>query len=88
MSFCGGMTIGKAEEVLEEGIDFERKIILKMLSRSVGEFLQWAENLGYKRKKEYINKCHICLDIRKFLVVEKGMEFEELQPVEFYKRLP
>ena len=59
-----------------------------MLSRSVGEFLQWAEKLGYKRKEEYINKCHICLDIRKFLVVEKGMEFEELQPVEFYKRLP
>lgn len=87
-SFCGGISIGKIEEVLRDGIDFDRKIILKMLSRNIGEFLQWAEKLGYKRKDGYINKCHICLDIRRYLVVEKNMEFEELQPAGFYKRLP
>jgi len=43
----------------------------------------WAEGKGYKRKEGYINKCHLCLDIRKFLI-ENNLEFNSLKPVEFY----
>jgi len=32
----------------------------------------------------YISKCHLCYEIRKFLVVEQKIDSPDLQPVEFY----
>ena len=85
-SFCAGITLGKAEEVLNEGVDIQNRTILKLLSKNIGEFLKFAESYGYKRKEKYINKCHLCLDIRKFLV-NKGYLFPSLSPLQFYHYL-
>ncbi len=82
-SFCSGITMGNYEKVLNEGIEIEKDIILKLLFTDIYKFLLWAEEKGYKRKEGYINKCHLCLDIRKFLI-ENNLEFNSLKPVEFY----
>jgi len=57
--------------------------ILELLFTDIYQFLLWAESEGYKRKDGYINKCHICLDIRKFLF-DNGFKFDSLNPIEFY----
>ncbi|MCS7180742.1 MAG: hypothetical protein NZ891_05260, partial [bacterium] len=84
-SFCAGITIGNYEEVLEKGINDEDKV-LKFLLNDIYELLLWAESYGYKRKDGYVNKCHLCLDIRKFLI-ENNFRFDSLKPEEFYKNL-
>jgi len=84
-SFCSGITPGKFEEVLKNGINTGDKI-LNFLMTDIYDLLLWAESYGYKRKDGYINKCHLCLDIRKFLI-ENKFKFDSLKPEEFYNYL-
>jgi hypothetical protein len=42
---------------------------------------------GFNPKGEYMNKCHLCLDVRRFLVTEGGLRTPELAPGEFYGNL-
>ncbi|MCM8807336.1 MAG: radical SAM protein [Candidatus Omnitrophica bacterium] len=85
-SFCAGITLGNFEKVLNEGINRNEKI-LNFLMTDIYSFLIWAENeYGYKRKEGYINKCHLCLDIRKYLI-DNGFYFDSLKPIEFYHQL-
>lgn len=86
-SFCAGITPGKFEKVINEGIKIEDNEILKFLFTDIYQLLLWAEEkYGYKRKEGYINKCHLCLDIRKFLI-ENGYKSDYLQPEKFYSNL-
>lgn len=83
-SFCAGITLGKFEEIINNRMNIEKDEILKFLFKDIYQLLIWAEEkYGYKRKDGYINKCHLCIDIRKFLV-EKGYKSDCLQPEEFY----
>jgi uncharacterized Fe-S cluster-containing radical SAM superfamily protein len=84
-SFCSGITPGNFYDVLDEGININDKI-LNFLMTDIYDLLLWAESYGYKRKEGYINKCHLCLDIRKFLI-KNGFNFESLKPEEFYSQL-
>jgi hypothetical protein len=85
--YCGGISLGdwrNLDEILFEGIDLSSRPILNFLVLQDFEGLfNFAKEYGYEEIKEgYISKCHLCLDIRKFLL-DKG-EFEELSPREFY----
>ena len=40
---------------------------------------------GFEPSKEYLSKCHLCFEIRRFLALEKGVESRELQPRGFYE---
>ncbi|MCM8785161.1 MAG: radical SAM protein [Candidatus Omnitrophica bacterium] len=84
-SFCSGITLGNYKRVLENGIIMNDRV-LNFLINDIYQLLLWAEGLGYKRKDAYINKCHLCLDIRKFLV-DNGFKFDCLKPEEFYHEL-
>lgn len=84
-SFCSGITLGNYKDVLENGINTNDKI-LRFLMTDIYELLLWSESYGYKRKDGYINKCHLCLDIRKFLI-ENKFKFDSLKPEEFYNDL-
>jgi organic radical activating enzyme len=40
---------------------------------------------GFKAKVDgYMSKCHLCYEVRKFLVVQKGIDSPDLQPLDFY----
>lgn len=39
---------------------------------------------NYLPKKEYLSKCHLCYDLRRFLVAERNVDSPDLQPREFY----
>jgi hypothetical protein len=85
--YCGGISLGSWKELdclTEEGIDLDNKPILKYLIEDDFEgLLEYARERGYQeRKKGYLSKCHLCMDIRKYLV--KQDDYEELQPKQFY----
>lgn len=43
---------------------------------------------NFKPQEEgYISKCHLCFDIRHFLVNKQNINSPDLQPLEFYKKL-
>ncbi len=88
--FCGGIYLGHwrdLDRLVTEGIDLEDHPILNYLiyGRMQG-LLEFARDLGYREATGgYVSKCHLCLDLRKFLA-DKG-NFQELSPLEFYEHL-
>ncbi|RKY02292.1 radical SAM protein [Candidatus Poribacteria bacterium] len=87
--YCGGISLGDARELdklCSEGIDLEEMPILKHLLTDLEGLYRLAADLGYEEREEgYISKCHLCLDIRRYLV-RRG-SFPELKPIEFYEHL-
>jgi hypothetical protein len=48
--------------------------------------LSFALDIGYQELSEgYVSKCHLCLDIRKYLA--SNGDYDELQPGQFYEQL-
>ncbi len=54
-------------------------------SEGIGDFLDLAQRVyGYAPHGGFVNKCHLCLDIRRFLVMRMGLASPELAPRSFY----
>lgn len=88
--FCGGISLGdtrKLDSLLLEGIETEGYPVLRYLAEDdFRGLMSFAEDYGYvEDMKGYFSKCHLCTDIRKFLVHKD--EFKELRPKEFYQHL-
>ena len=88
---CAGISLGSAFDLesIYGGLDLSQRPILTMLyEEGVQALFKWAvEQHGYKELSEgYIAKCHLCLDIRRFLV-SKQCGYPELAPIEFYQHL-
>ncbi len=49
-----------------------------------GLFTFAQKQCGFVPESAYLSKCHLCMVIRKFLVIEKGIASPELRPVAFY----
>lgn len=50
-----------------------------------GIFKYVKSTYNFTPKDSYISKCHLCHDIRSFLVNAKNIDSPDLKPVEFYK---
>jgi hypothetical protein len=88
--FCGGITLGECrnlDKLLDEGIELDDYPVLEFLvDNDLKGLFSYALQYGYEKLEEgYFSKCHVCTDLRKFLV--KKDDFRELQPKEFYKHL-
>lgn len=87
--YCGGISLGdcrRLAELLRAGVNLKDKPVLNFLV--VDDFqglYNYARDLGYKPEEGYISKCHLCVDIRRFL--SSVGKFPELQPREFYRFL-
>ena len=88
--FCAGITLGDALELprmYKEGINLEKYPILKALINDIEKLYKFALEYEYAPLTSgYISKCHLCVDIRKYLI-EKGFKFEELKPLDYYSHL-
>lgn len=64
----------------------EKYQILNMLyNEGLHKLLDFAKiKYKFKPKKEYISRCHLCYDIRTFLVKNKNLNTSDLKPSEFY----
>ncbi|MDY6854125.1 MAG: radical SAM protein [Thermodesulfobacteriota bacterium] len=88
--FCGGISLGSWFELdwlLLEGIDLSNRPVLKYLvNEDMRGLFHFAFDMGYRETdKGYVSKCHLCLDIRKYLA--SIIDFKELQPRQFYEQL-
>ena len=88
--YCGGISLGswfELDRLLKEGIDLENRPVLKYLvKKDMQGLFNFASDLGYQQLSEgYVSKCHLCLDVRKYLVFIG--DYAELQPGEFYEQL-
>lgn len=65
-------------------IDLDERPILGALVTDLEKLYEMGKGFGCEEWSEgYISKCHLCVDIRKFIAQQTG-EFEELRPREFY----
>lgn len=56
-----------------------------LINGGIESFYKLARSkYDYKPKAEYLSKCHLCYDIRSFLVKEHRVDSPDLQPREFY----
>ena len=88
--YCGGISLGiwfEMDRLLKEKIDLENRPVLKYLVKEdMTGLLNFALDMGYQELNEgYVSKCHLCLDILKYLA--SNGDYEELKPREFYKQL-
>jgi len=87
--YCGGISFGDCRNLdrLLEGIEIENYPILNFLmDENLEGLFKFAVDFGYKESPDgYFSRCHLCLDIRKYLVEKK--DFKELSPKEFYMHL-
>jgi len=88
--FCGGISLGHWRDLdhLEtQGLNLEAHPVLTfLLYGRMQALLEFAGDLGYREDPGgYVSKCHLCLDLRKFLI-DKG-DFPELAPRQFYEHL-
>lgn len=80
---CAGISIRNSD--LGKTLSTRDYPIFNILAESgPGGLIDFAQQHGYTMAHEYLNKCHLCQDIRRFLLREKGMDSQELQPREFY----
>jgi hypothetical protein len=87
--FCAGISLGDARNMdrIFGGIDLNLRPVLRALSTGMEELFRLGLRYGYEESSQgYISKCHLCLDIRRHLV-EQPVDFKELRPEEFYRRL-
>jgi len=52
-----------------------------------GLFELVSSSYRYRPTAAYISKCHLCLDMRRYLVLEEGIVTREFQPRGFYENL-
>jgi hypothetical protein len=88
--YCGGISLGswfELDRLLKEGIELETHPVLKYLANEdIKGLLNFSIDRGYSEVEEgYVSKCHLCLDIRRYLALSG--DFEELKPRQFYEQL-
>lgn len=76
------------DTICSEGVSLEERPIIAALVDSLEKLYQLGvSQFDYKENDEgYISKCHLCLDIRKY-ISQNTDEFIELNPKEFYQHL-
>lgn len=85
---CSGIIIGNINDMPLDEIwkrfDLRNKDFVKMVFKSgPAGLIEMAEKSGYQTKKLYAGKCHLCTDIRAFLLKRKCMP-DIIGPVSCY----
>jgi len=85
--YCAGISLGDARnlDALCSGIDLTARPVLVALLSSLGDLYELGIAHGYQELEGYVSKCHLCVDIRRYLV--RLGEFDELQPKQYYEHL-
>jgi hypothetical protein len=90
LHFSGGISLGswfELDQLLQDGIDLQNRPALKFLvNQDMQGLFKFAAERGYHELSDgYVSKCHLCLDIRKFLT--STGDYPEISPIKFYEQL-
>lgn len=82
---CAGLSI-KREDLGKPLSREEYPIISRLFSKGIGEFVSYiSKEYDFKAHKlTYASKCELCYEVRRYLVVDKGIKSKELQPYGHY----
>jgi hypothetical protein len=84
---CSGLAI-RMEDLGRALPDEDYPLISRLYKEGINGLLQWArESSSFDPQAQYLNKCHLCLDIRKHLNATSTNEYPELAPFGFYQQL-
>ncbi len=90
--FCGGLSLGnlkerRLSELVRSFDPSESKVIKVLVEEGPFGLAKWAESAyGFRPDpRGYTGKCHLCVDVRKFLCETE--DFPELSPRAFYQNL-
>lgn len=87
---CGGLSFGKVgRDIVSfyEDFDLSRYPLSAALCSAggIGKLLRIGQERGFVTEAAgYVDKCHLCWDLRAFLARNAGDEFPELAPRDFY----
>jgi hypothetical protein len=78
---CAGLSIRREDLGLPLDPD-EYPIISRLFSAGIGALVAYATQAhGFEASKsEYVSKCELCYEVRRFLVVDRRVDSQELQP--------
>jgi hypothetical protein len=84
---CSGLAVQRDD--LGRPLAVEKYPLLSTLHNTgiQGLFDLAAGEHGFQPAAAYLSKCHLCLDIRRHLVIERQLNSPELQPRAFYENL-
>jgi hypothetical protein len=85
---CSGIIFGninknRLEDIWKNFHPEQNDIIHTLFSSGPAGLLEMAENAGYQKRKSYADKCHLCTDIRQFLL-QKDIENSTIGPKDCY----
>ncbi len=80
---CSGISI-KMNDLGEPLNKDEYPFITVLYNKGVNGLLETAAASGFNPGREYFSKCHLCFDIRQYMIKDKKLNSKELQPVEYY----
>ena len=81
---CSGLAIHRddlGEEITGEDYPHLDTLFHKGIA---GLFEAVSSEYGYEPADGYLSKCHLCFDLRRFLVLSQGVESKDLAPRQFY----
>ena len=89
---CSGIIIGNVNQTPLEDIwkQFDPRssgLVSMLFNKGPCGLLEKPEKPGYKRKKNYAGKCHLCASIRQFFR-DNGVEDSIIGPAEYYNEMP
>lgn len=85
-SSCMGISIDMDD--LSSALSIEKyPVINGLIDNGISSLYDFALTMSFKPDDEYYNKCHLCFDIRRYLVNVDGFYSRELEPMEFYDRI-
>lgn len=81
---CTGLSIS-SKDLGGPLSDKKYPFITRLMDEGIEGLASFAtREYGYVLKETYVSKCDICYDIRKFLVIDKGIESGDLKPKGYY----
>lgn len=84
---CSGLAIHR-DDLGTELSPEAYPLLTTLYTSGIKGFLDMATSrFAFAPAPSYLSKCHLCLDIRRFLVTGKHVESRELQPEGFYFNL-
>jgi hypothetical protein len=89
VTLCPGLSIGNARKrslarILAEYDPSDHPIIRELVVGGPAQLARMAERLGYIPRTAYVDPCHLCYDVRKFL---RGQYPSELAPSSCYEEM-
>jgi len=84
---CSGLAI-QADHLPGPLSHSEYPMLSLLYSEGIGGLYSMARHrFNFASNGSYISKCHLCLDIRRHMVIDYGVETKELQPLDFYRNV-